>query len=339
VAIAILTAFYASTQSWNFYANKALKQEKWDIVSTFRVPLEPEEAEKSWKKEWISNVRPFVSELGTVTAPTFTRDFVLQSAGDFRKIVELEFTEGKYFSSDHAFEVIFSKVDHLALKTGDYVKIKAGTNSANFRVVGILNRMTTGIAYFPRETGKKFVTKKIRGFHANTSLSATEIKKRLYQDENIAWVQPKTDIKVAVLDFLAQAMVVTQISLWISIGMAMLFLLTGITINIRDREGEYATLASLGYSDGFLTKVIIIETMIEGVIGLLVSIPLAFLFAKYLNYETSKAWFKMDLYFGAKEFVEVIIYAFLFLPVAAIPGIRHILTMDIPMAVRRKSFG
>ena len=114
---------------------------------------------------------------------------------------------------------------------------------------------------------------------------------------------------------------------------------TGVTINIRDREGEYATLASIGFSDRFLTGVILYETVIEGMIALILSVPLSYLFAYYLNYEIGKAWFQMDLYFGAKELVEVMITAFAFLPLSALPGIRHVSNMNIPIAVRRKSFG
>lgn len=339
LAIAIMTAFYASTQSWNYYAEKALGQEKWDIISTFRAPLTPAEAQKIWNKKELSNIRPFSSRTGVVRGKKFVKDFVIRTENDMRESTDVEFTEGGYFTSPDAFEVILSKVDHLPIKAGEQVVISADKKEYTFKVVGILNRMTTGLAYLPKGTAKKLIQENATGFYANSSVSPKEIKNLLYQDENVAWVQIKSDIKVAVLEFLAQAMVVTQIALWVSIGMAMLFLLTGITINIRDREGEYATLASLGYSGKFLTRVILFETMLEGILGLIVSIPLAFLFAKFLNYELGKALFQMDLYFGAKELVEVMAYAFAFLPIAALPGIRHILTLDIPMAVRRKSFG
>jgi ABC-type lipoprotein release transport system permease subunit len=274
-----------------------------------------------------------------VRGKTFVKDFVIRTENDMRDSTDVEFTEGGYFTSRDAFEVIFSRVDHLPVKVGDQVVISADKKEYTFKVAGILNRMTTGLAYLPKGSAKKLIQANSTGFYANSSLSPKALKKLLYQDENVAWVQFKGDIKVAVLGFLAQAMVVTEVSLWVSIGMAMLFLLTGITINIRDREGEYATLSSLGYSGKFLTRVILFETMIEGVLGLIVSVPLAFLFAKYLNYQLGKAMFQMDLYFGAKELLEVMVYAFAFLPIAALPGIRHILTLDIPMAVRRKSFG
>ncbi|MBN1652873.1 MAG: FtsX-like permease family protein [Deltaproteobacteria bacterium] len=339
LAIAILTAFYSSTQSWEFYANKALAQEKWDILATFRVPLSKAEAEKIWNRKEISGVRPVVGELGRVQGKGFYRDYLLYSAGNLSKILDVDFTAGGYFTSDEAFEVIFSKVDHLPVKVGDRVKISSDKRSYTFKVVGILNRMTTGIAYIPPKVAAKMLDDRIRGFHAYSSLPPVEIKKLLYQDENVAWVQPKLDIKTAVLDFLAQAIVVTKISLWIAVSMAVLFLLTGITINVRDREGEYATLASLGYSDGFLTSIIMMETMIEGLVGLLVSIPLSYLFARHLNHGMSEAWFKMDLYFGVKELIQVMVAAIGFLPIAALPGIRHIVNMNIPMSVRRKSFG
>jgi ABC-type lipoprotein release transport system permease subunit len=274
-----------------------------------------------------------------VRGNVFVKDLLLNATDDMHNKPELEFTEGGYFTSQDAFEVISSKVEHLPVNVGDRVTIKPENKEYTFKIVGILNRMTIGLAYIPKGTANKLIQEKVTGFYANTSLSPKKAKELLYADENIAWVQPKSDIKIAVLDFLSQAMVVTKISLWISIGMAMLFLLTGITINIRDREGEYATLGSLGYSERFLTREILLETMIAGLLGLLVSVPFAFLFSKYLNYELGKAMFQMDLYFGTKELFEVMGYAFAFLPIAALPGIRHILTLNIPMAVRRKSFG
>jgi len=178
-----------------------------------------------------------------------------------------------------------------------------------------------------------------RAFHANASMSPVSVKELLYQEENVAWVQPKKNIRTAVLEFLSLAIVVTKIALWIAVSMAVLFLLTGVTINVRDREVEYATLSSLGCPNSFLTSVILLETMIEGLFGLLISVPLSYLFARYLNQEMSEAWFKMDLYFGVKELLQVMAAAIAFLPIAALPGIRHVVTMNIPESVRRKSFG
>jgi ABC-type lipoprotein release transport system permease subunit len=269
----------------------------------------------------------------------FSRDLMLNAVSDLAEVVEFTLTEGRTFSSDDAHEVIFSSIDDVPVKVGDRITIRSGSSDHTFEVVGLLNRMTIGIAYIPMGTARKILTEKYHGFFADTDLPPEKIKEVVYTDENVGWIQPKGDIKKAVFGYLAQARVITRIALWVSIFLAILFLLTGVTINIREREGEYATLASLGYSNGFLGRVILTETVLLGLIGILLSVPLSYLFSVYLNREMGEAWIELDLYLDARDVIEVMVFAFLFLPVAALPSLRNILTMDIPLAVRRRSFG
>jgi len=135
-----------------------------DILATFRAPLERVEAEKVWRRKELRNVRPVTGELGSVRARGFHRDYLLYSAGNLRDILELEFTAGGMFSSDHAAEVIFSKVDHLPIRIGDRVEVTSDKITYTLKVVGILNRMTTGIAYLPPQIAEKMLEQKFRGF-------------------------------------------------------------------------------------------------------------------------------------------------------------------------------
>lgn len=339
-SISICTAFYASSESWEHYAQNALSQEMWDIVATFRVPLTWEEANRSWEREELSDVRPLIGEAAEISGKQFTRDFMLNAVPDLRRVLDVDFVQGGYFSADDAYELIFTAIDAIPVKIGEFVNVTIGEKNYTFRVVGILKRMTTQMAYIPMNTAKKVISDKPIGFFADTPLSGKNIRSRMYAaDENIAWIQPKSDIRKAVFEILGNARVLTVIGLGVSVFLSVLFLLTGVTINIREREAEYATFASLGFSDRFIIGVVLAETMIEGVLGVVMSLPLSYYFSRFLNYEMSKAWFEMDLYLAPKDVGLVLIYAMFFLPIAALPGIKYLLSMDVATSVRNRSFG
>lgn len=340
LSIGICTAFFASSESWDYHAEKALAQEKWDIVATFRVPLTWEEAKMSWNRKELSDIRPMLGAAVEIKNPDFSRDFMLTAVPDFRRVMDLEFAHGGYFSSDDAYEIIFTAIDSVPVKVGDTVMVTMDGHHYSFKVVGILKRMTTQIVYIPMKTARKMLLDKPVGFFAYSSLPGKTIRDQIYaSDENVAWVQPKSDIRKAVFEFLGNARILTIIGLWVSLFLSILFLLTGITINIREREAEYATFASLGFSTRFIIGIVIVETVIEGLLGVMLSLPLSYGFSSFLNYEMSKAWFEVDLYLTPRDVAMVICYAIAFLPIAAIPGIKHLAKMDVAATVRFRNFG
>lgn len=340
LSIGICTAFYASSESWDWYAQKALAQEKWDLVATFRVPLSWEEAARSWNRKELSDIRPMIAAAGEIRGEKFRRDFVLNAVPDLSQVMDLDFSQGGYFSSDDANEILFTTIDSVPVEVGDWVTATIDKKKHRFRVAGILKRMTIRMAYIPMKTAERVISDKPVGFFARTRLPSPRIREIIYSsDENVAWIQPKADVRKAVFEFLGHARVITVIALGVSLFLGVLFLLTGITLNIRERESEYATFSSLGFSDRFIAAVVLAETVMEGLLGVGLSVPISYLFSYYLNQEMARAWFELELYLSPRDVVRVIAYALGFLPLAALPGLRHLLTMDVASAVRYRSFG
>jgi len=123
----------------------------------------------------------------------------------------------------------------------------------------------------------------------------------------------------------------------LALGVAILFVVTSLTLSVLEREGEFATMEALGFGRRTLRRVLIYEAAIQMVGAVIFAGPLAFAIAVYLNGRMSQVWFEIPTHGRPSDFVTVLLPALLLAPLGALPGIRHVLTIDIAETVRRKS--
>jgi ABC-type antimicrobial peptide transport system permease subunit len=162
-----------------------------------------------------------------------------------------------------------------------------------------------------------------------------EIIDRLYSLDYVGKVTSKGEV---VRDFLAlthEIMGIVYACAAFSILTGVLFIFTGITLNILEREAEYATLQTLGFGRSHLVGIILSEVMVQAIFALILSIPAAALISLFLTGRMSAAWFTVTNHFTMDAVLWTLVPALLIMPLATVPGLRGIFRINIAEAVRK----
>ncbi len=75
----------------------------------------------------------------------------------------------------------------------------------------------------------------------------------------------------------------------VSIGIAGLFVFACLGYTVLQRKGDYQSLRLLGYGDGLIRAIIVVEVCLLGAAALVLAVPIGALTAAYLNDKLSEA--------------------------------------------------
>ena len=166
------------------------------------------------------------------------------------------------------------------------------------------------------------------------------MEKALFAHEMVTYVSLKVEMHELVFQYLEIIWSIIESAMLVSMILAALFMLTGLSMVILEREGEYATLRTYGFSMGDLSRMIYVEVAAEAVLAVLVSLPLSIIIGRYLQYEIARAWFDITFYYlRPNDLLRVLVPCLLGLPLAAIPPILQVSRVPPARALRARGIG
>jgi len=342
LAISQSTAFLIILSSFEHQVDSTSSQERWDAIVGFRNPLEIKDAqavaEGSGVKDYELALAGF-ARLRYEGGYTDLRVIGLPLHMPYRVI---NLTEGRHFGRLDERSILYNNsLARQKFKVGDTVTIETAQGSFALRVVGLIEEFTTGQIYMPLATAEEVLGLKGKrtGFLTTFHQDPHQMEKRFFQNELVEHVTLKADIMKTSREIIANIRIILNISLVISILISLMLLFASVTVNILDRKLEYATLQSLGLPGRTLIKSISIELACEIVLALGVSIPISIGLAAYFNHAISASWPTVTTCLRLRDFLLVMIPAVIILPLAAIPGIRTLMRLNIAELLRSRSFG
>lgn len=343
-AIALSTSFLVSASSWENFARVSFAREKWDAIITFRTHLEESDLKEIMNIPRIAKYEPLVGGYGAVKVGEKEYDYMIVGIDPGSKVRHFNIEKGKPLSGENEYEILLNTAwsDLPRINPGEFVSITTKKGTYRFKVAGLIADMTLGTAYIPLNVARTILDldKKTSAVLAVFNITDhEEVRKSLFNHEMVTRVELKKNMETLVNSYMEQMKKLSYIALSVSIFIGVLFLLSSITMNIQERSGEYATLQTLGYYNREIAVTVVTEILAEGIIAVLISIPLTIIFSKYLNIKMSQAWINLDMYLNVWDFLSVIISSLFFLPLAGLPGLIQIFKQDVAVTVRRKSFG
>ncbi len=164
-------------------------------------------------------------------------------------------------------------------------------------------------------------------------------KSALLSDELVTSVEVRTEYAEATLAYLASFNVIIVPFIALSGILAFFFLLSVLGFLLLERETEYATLRSMGYAGSEIARIVFTEVGVLAALGLVFSLGTWALTAYALRDPMAKTWFLIPLDLRAHDFLVASIPTLIFLGLAALPGIRALLRMDLSSALRGRAIG
>jgi len=317
------------------------RRNKWDIVADFREPQSNEKSIALCEKAGLTDHEPFVKGYASLSVGKRTIDYQLIGMPADSKLSSPHLTEGTGFSGNDADEIIFnpSFSDFPPPSIGDTVVITSRGQQYRLTVVGLFTSLSTGQAYVPVETARRIMgIKGDSGFMARLQdTNVTEAKGNLYGSPLVSRVTVNAELESAINDQLKKATDMIVLAVFIGAFVALAIVINTMSMNILERESEFATLMSLGYGRMPLARMVLTEICVMGISALVLSVPIAFGIAHYMNAELSKIWFHIDTYVKLKDLALSLLVPFLLLPVAALPALHHVFRIDVALVVRKRS--
>ncbi len=347
MAMALSLAFRFAHHAWREFADKAYAREKWDAIVAYKVPLDDEEAKPILGVPGVDKVETFVSGFASIcdSADPNSRciDHRVVGMHGADRLRVFRWAEGERFFEDDSPKIILNKnFNHeRPFHLGEWLWLRNGPRQERVQVVGLTSDMTVGLGYVPIQVARRLldIPVKTTGFMATFKDPPREVKKRLFGQEMVNYVSLKLEMREMVYDYLEIIWSIMETAVRIATVLAALFMLTGLSMAVLEREGEYATLRTFGYTRGDVTKMIYSETAVESVLALVVCVPLGVLLSRYLQFAMAKAWFKVDFLYPLSDFVGVLAPALALLPLAALPPLFQLLKLPPARALRARNIG
>ena len=321
----------------------AFAREGWDLTVDFLYPV------------FLDDIAPIRALPGVVRVEPYFRRFVdIGAHGRFEAASILGIdpgstmkrtmvTSGRPLRGDPDEILVSNDLSrNLGLRVGDRVTIRVRSNQEfTRRVAGVLGEILPGQVIMPFREAQA-----ITGFEdtgtgvfVTTTGDTAPLIAALGDMEYVAKVTRKKDVVAAFRKLMSGMMRLVYVSLGVSIFVSTLFIAMGVSLVISERQAEYATFKCLGYGSGKLAAMVLVQTLGEGGLAALVSIPVGTLLALYLNARMSHAWHHVFNIFRVGDFALVLGVAMALIPLAACPAIRTLNRLAIVDALGIRRIG
>ena len=341
LGLGITAGFVMSLVSILDSSSALLQRNKWDIIADFREQLPDDTGIALCKDAGLTDHEPFVKGYASLSLGTRAVDYQLIGMPADSKLNSLRMTGGAGFSGNDADEIIFnpSFSDFTPPSVGDTVVMTSRGETFRLTVVGLFTSLSTGQAYVPIDTARRIMgIKGDSGFMARLNgTGPAAAKTSLYGSHLVSRVTVNAELVRAVNDQLKKITELIVLAAFFGAFVALAIMINTMSMNILERESEFATLMSLGYGRMPLARMVLTEICVMGICALVLSVPIAFGIAHYMNAELSKIWFHIDTYVKVKDLALSLLVPFLLLPVAALPAMRHVFRINVALVVRKST--
>ncbi|WP_018636630.1 ABC transporter permease [Parafrankia elaeagni] len=317
--------------------NGAFRDERWRYAVDLRQP-QPE-----------SQARAAIDGPGLAAAEPYQRTTGELRAGDRAApalLVGLTSPQGMHLviparghAATAADEVVLSDdlAGQLGVGLGDEISAAKGRATQRVRVVGITNDIYLRQATLTLPALQRLgtVPDAVSGFYVDAGPDYADALRT--QTATIARVTSKDSITSAFETSIAEMMSIIYIAIGFSVGVSILFVTTLVHIQIVEQRGEFAIMRSLGLSGRRIRTVIMTGVIAQLVASLVLSVPLAFGLARYLNDRMGQAWFAVDVHVGWSDFAWPMLAAVVVAPVVGLLGQRAVMRWGIADHLRTRS--
>jgi putative ABC transport system permease protein len=345
LSLAVAVSYSLSMTSMDHSVDAFLGGASWDAAVDLTAPLWPEDVERVAAIPGIVRVEPRLEGHVRVrrAGSAHAVDALLTGLDPRHSLWVYPHLAGHPVSQLTGDEVVLETVvaRKLGVAVGDTVELEHEQRVVPVQVAGITSGLSGQAAYSPRGVAEKVLdleqmnTALLVGFASGADRRA--VIAALYDDPDVARVTERSMVADAFRSIMAELWGIVYLAAGLAIGVAILFVVTSLTLTVLEREGEMATMEAIGFGRGTLRRILFSEATAQMALAVLAAAPLAWLLAVFLNARMSSIWFETQTWARPTDFVAVLLPALLLAPLGAVPGLRHVLRLDIAETVRQKT--
>jgi putative ABC transport system permease protein len=315
--------------------------ERWDMMMVFDTLQPPATLDRITGLDGIQQAEPFVQLPAKLTTGSHETDILLAALPAEQTLHHFQFRSGTNRSEALApghVVLTAALADAYHVKIGDTVTVDTAFGSYDLTVGGITSELVGSVSYISLDALQSEAGTAASGFNSVYLTAAasqiTTLQSTLYQLPNVASVQVKDNVRKDWSSLMDLFYVFTGVALLFSLAMGFALLFNAMTINVLERQREFATMRAFGTGGQRISRMMLIE---NGVIWLLTLVP-GLLLGYWLAFQMGQA-FQSEL-FGFQVVISPASYAItaigilLTMTIAALPPIRHVNHLNLAEATK-----
>lgn len=336
----ITASFFIAFSSFVGTSVNRVNQNKWDIAVDFVAPMWDENVAELVKANQLTDYAPYTK--GVVQSIHQGRRVNLYVGGfdpdKHWQSMLLVAGEGLSPSVPNGILLEQSTARELGVGVGSELTVEVQGRQRTAFIRGLFSGAMPGEARFPISFHQDLadIDSRTTGLLVRTTVDIPTLSKRLLQNPDVQQVLTKAQVAREILAASGQVTEIIKLGSLISITIAALFVFACVGYTVLQRRGEYQMLRVLGYRDGFITTIILVEIAFLGIASLVLAIPIGALTGRYLNYKLSQAWFQVDTIISLADYLKTFIPGFILLPLIALPVSRMVLKVPLESELRSR---
>jgi putative ABC transport system permease protein len=325
------------------YMGDQIDSNTWDLRTSFQEPLVSSDVDSAFlnldpgEAEYVI---PFTSIGALVEHKGTTKGAFVQAAEGIVQTKDFEVRDGRL---DFSGAVLSSKLaDELGVGPGDDIDVVLGSQRATLRVTGVAQEALAMILYTdPAAIGTLFPAESATGVYVKLVDADTsdDVAFEIRALPQVANVIVQTEVKENFEEILVMAEGFFYTFFLISALITIAVAGSAVIISAMERDVEFATLDTLGFTKWQVGKVVLVEMTILGLVSALIGIPMAYLMADLLAgvFEEILFFFPVVLVIGAT--VTTFVFGVVLVLLSSVMPIRYSWKLDTDRTIRERTAG
>ena len=338
VSVALVTAVMGMLDTMNNAFDVQFNEiQQHDLKAVFAQPIDYRKAEvfQSWQQ--VHRAEPIAEIPVKLVNGSRSEHSVVTAVMEGATLLTPEHVAGAEPLSEDGIFLTETLARDLDLDVGDTVMVESERQDQAFPVAGLVRFPMGESAYMRLPQAASLM----RGFHATSALIALEradheeeVTKMLEMRAYVLSVERSAAVREGFEEIMALTNLFIGIMTIFGMSLAAFAVFNTVTLNVTERSRELATMRTLGFSKRQVNLLITIESLITGVVGIILGFVLGYAIEAYLVGQMSTLDWNMDIIIEPSTFVIVGALTLAVLLLSQIPGLRALHKRNLAEATK-----
>jgi putative ABC transport system permease protein len=325
------------------YMEDQIDANTWDLRSAFNAPVEADSVDAEFLNldpADTSYVIPYTAMSAIVEKGSEQIGAYIYGSNEMERTKNFDLREGKL---DFSGAVLSSKLaDDLGAGPGDDIRIVVGSTVVTLEVTGVAqeaialmvytNRAVLAPIFPPEDSNGAYIQLVDPSASAEQAVSVREV-------DVVAGVLEIEEVKASFEAMIELAQGFFLMFFMISAIITLAVAGSAVIISAMERDVEFATLDTLGFSKWHVAKVITVEMTILALVSSLIGIPMSFILAQLLAESFAQVLFEFPVILATGAMITTFFLGVVFVLLSSIMPIRYSWKLDTEQTIRERTAG
>lgn len=262
---------------------------------------------------------------------------LITSVSENDTLLTPSYVEGAQPLSSDGIYLTEKQAGELDLKVGDVVMVESERRDEEFLVAGLVSFPMSESAFMRLSQAATL----LRGSNATAGLITLEdltyteeVTEMLEMRSYVLAVERGGEVRETFEEYMALTNQFIGIMVGFGMSLAAFAVFNTVTLNVTERSRELATMRTLGFSKRQVNMLLTAETLVTGLIGIILGFVLGYAIESYLMRQMASLDWNMDIFISPATYITVGVLTIFVLLLSEIPGLRSLHRKNLAEATK-----